>query len=156
MPRSQRIAMLAIAALIAVVAVVVLRPAGDDETTPNAQQTSATSAPTTTPAPSDGAPAASDADSAPAATPQPRRKAPKPPLLIADSGRTLTFQKGDRVAFRVRHGSAEEVHVHGYDIMRELQAGETVTIRFPAGIEGIFEVELEQSGTPLGSLKVEP
>jgi hypothetical protein len=29
-------------------------------------------------------------------------------------------------------------------------------VRFPARIEGIFEIELERSGTQIGSLRVEP
>ena len=58
--------------------------------------------------------------------------------------------------FRVRHDEAEEVHVHGYDIKKELAANETANVSFEATIPGIFEIELEHSGTPLGRLKVEP
>ena len=58
--------------------------------------------------------------------------------------------------FRVRHGGAEEVHVHGYDIKKDLAANETANVSFEASIPGIFEIELERSGTPLGRLKVEP
>ena len=58
--------------------------------------------------------------------------------------------------FRVRHDEAEEVHVHGYDIKKDLVANETANVSFDASIPGIFEIELEQSGTPLGRLKVEP
>jgi hypothetical protein len=60
------------------------------------------------------------------------------------------------VRFRVRHGEAEEVHVHGYDIKKDLAANETANVSFEASIPGIFEIELEHSGTPLGRLKVEP
>jgi hypothetical protein len=60
------------------------------------------------------------------------------------------------VRFRVRHGDAEEVHIHGYDIKKELAANETADVSFEASISGIFEIELEHSGTPLGRLKVEP
>ena len=58
--------------------------------------------------------------------------------------------------FRVRHDEAEEVHIHGYDIKQELVANETANVSFDASIPGIFEIELEHSGTPLGRLKVEP
>lgn len=58
--------------------------------------------------------------------------------------------------FRVRSPRDDEVHVHGYDITTEAPAGETVTVRFRANLEGVFEVELEQSGTALGSLEVRP
>lgn len=35
-------------------------------------------------------------------------------------------------------------------------ANETANVSFDASIPGIFEIELEHSGTPLGRLKVEP
>jgi plastocyanin len=86
---------------------------------------------------------------------QPKPK-PKPQLLTAAKPRRLTFAKGDTVRFRVRHSAAEEVHLHGYDIAKDLPAGKTITFQFKADIEGIFEVELERSGTPLGSIRVDP
>jgi len=49
---------------------------------------------------------------------------------------------------------AEEVHVHGYDIARALEAGVGTTLRFTADIPGVFEVELEHSGQPLFELTV--
>jgi hypothetical protein len=49
------------------------------------------------------------------------------------------------VRFRGRHGEAEEVHIHGYDIKKELAANETADVSFKATIPGIFEVELEHS-----------
>lgn len=81
---------------------------------------------------------------------------PKPPLLKAGSERTLTVEKGDVVRFRVVHPTAEEVHVHGYDFTFDLTPGVTKTISFPARIEGQFEIELEQSATPLAKLVVNP
>ena len=50
---------------------------------------------------------------------------------------------------------AEEVHVHGYNIRRAIEAGVTTTMRFPADIPGVFEVELEDSRVPLFELTVE-
>ena len=147
MPRNQRIALLAVAALIAVVAVVALRPSDNDtaastpEPTTTAEQQPATTGPTNT------------TDSTRATSAEPK---PEPPLLIAGRERQLSFKKGDTVRFRVRHAAAEEVHVHGYDIAKDLPAGKTVTMSFKANLEGIFEVELEHSATHLGSLKVEP
>src|SRR5215210_5648386 len=146
MPRSQRIAMLAIAAIIAVVAVIALGTGGDDET-PAADRRTAQRTATTPQTSTDDA--SDDTAAAPQAAPAPKPK-PKPPLLTAATARTLTYNKGDTVVFRVRNSSAEEVHVHGYDIARDLPAGKTITLRFTADLEGIYEVELEQSGTPLG------
>ena len=70
--------------------------------------------------------------------------------------KTLTFDQGDTVRFRVRNDTAEEVHVHGYDIKKELEPNKTATVSFKATITGIFEIEFEGSATQIGELKVEP
>ena len=144
MSRAQRLTFLGIAAIIAVVAVIVLS-GGGDETDKAADATATRATPSATPSGTAEA----------TATPTPKPK-PKPPLLQAGSERTLSFDQGDTVRFRVRHGDAEEVHVHGYDIKKDLAANETADVSFEASIPGIFEIELEHSGTPLGRLKVEP
>ena len=43
--------------------------------------------------------------------------------------------------FRVTADEDEEIHVHGYDIEKEVPAGETIDVSFPATITGIFEIE---------------
>jgi hypothetical protein len=48
------------------------------------------------------------------------------------------------------------VHVHGYDIAKEVAAGGTVVIAFKAKLPGRFEVELERSGVQLAELSVTP
>ena len=143
MSRAQRLTFLGIAAIIAVVAVIVLS-GGGDETDKAAEATA-------TPTPSATASGTAEATATPTATAK-----PKPPLLLAGSERTLSFDQGDTVRFRVRHDDAEEVHIHGYDIKKDLVANETANVSFDASIPGIFEIELEHSGTPLGRLKVEP
>jgi hypothetical protein len=60
------------------------------------------------------------------------------------------------VRFRVRSSKPEHVHVHGYDIMKDVVPGETTTVTFKATITGIFEVEFEESAEQIASLKVEP
>jgi hypothetical protein len=50
----------------------------------------------------------------------------------------------------------EEVHVHGYDLTFPVAAGAPVEITFVANVPGIFEVELEESATPLFELEVTP
>jgi FtsP/CotA-like multicopper oxidase with cupredoxin domain len=149
MSRTQRLALLGVAAVIAVLAIVVLPGDNTDNDTP--RRTSQTQ-PADRAASNAGEPAGSE-ERAADATPRPR---PKPPLLRAGAEQQLTVTEGERVRFRVRHATAEEVHVHGYDIAKDIEAGQTATISFPATIEGIFEVELEESGVPLGSIKVEP
>jgi hypothetical protein len=62
----------------------------------------------------------------------------------------------DRVRVRVRSDVAEEVHVHGYDIAKDVAAGGTVVIPFTADLPGRFEIELEHSGVQLAELAVTP
>jgi hypothetical protein len=64
--------------------------------------------------------------------------------------------KGDRVVLVVRSDVADEVHLHGYDLSRDVEAGEQTRIAFRATIAGRFEVELEERGVPIAELTVEP
>jgi len=68
----------------------------------------------------------------------------------------LVYDAGEQVRFRVRSDVADEIHVHGYDLSEDVAAGGTASFSFPADIEGIFEVELEQRGEQLAQLRVEP
>ena len=54
-----------------------------------------------------------------------------------------TVKKGQNVAIVVHSDVADEVHVHGYDLHKDVDAGGTVRITFPATITGVFEAELE-------------
>jgi hypothetical protein len=67
-----------------------------------------------------------------------------------------TVTKGDRVVLVVTSDVADHVHLHGYDIMRDVAAGGTARIRFRATLPGRFEVELEDRGVPIADLTVEP
>lgn len=58
--------------------------------------------------------------------------------------------------FSVTSDRADEIHVHGYDLKRDIPAGGTVRFDFPARIDGLFVVELEHENQPIGALKVEP
>ena len=147
MTRGQRLTFLGIAAAIAVVAVILLAGGGDE--TDTAANSARTPTPTATAPASDG-----EATATPTPTPTPTPK--PPPLLQAGKVRTLSFDEGDTIRFRVRSDTAEEIHVHGYDITKEVAAGKTATVSFKASITGIFEVEFHGSGTPIGELKVEP
>lgn len=67
-----------------------------------------------------------------------------------------TVRKGDRVVLVVESDVADEVHLHGYDITRDVAADGTVRVRFVADVPGRFEVELEQRGVQIAELTVEP
>jgi hypothetical protein len=150
MSRSQRLTFLGIAAVIAVVAIIVLTTGGDSEET--AQDSTNTSAQqTATPTPTASAEETQEATPTPTPTPK-----PQPPLLQAGKVTKLRFTEGETVRFRVRHDAAEHVHIHGYDIMRDLEPDKAVTVAFPAKITGIFEIELEDSAEEIGELRVDP
>lgn len=68
----------------------------------------------------------------------------------------LEYDAGEEVRFRVRSDAADEVHVHGYDVSREVPAGASATISFAADIEGIFEVEMHSSEEQIAELRVNP
>lgn len=67
-----------------------------------------------------------------------------------------TVEKGDRVVLLVKSDVADEVHLHGYDISRDVAAGGSARIAFEATIPGRFEVELEKRGVQIADLTVEP
>jgi hypothetical protein len=67
-----------------------------------------------------------------------------------------TVAKGDRVVLVVRSDVADEVHLHGYDISRDVAAGGTARLPFKATIPGRFEVELEERGVQIADLTVQP
>lgn len=68
----------------------------------------------------------------------------------------LEFSAGEEVRFRVSSDQAEEIHVHGYDISKDVPAGGTVEIAFPAELEGIYEAELEKLGVQIAELQINP
>jgi hypothetical protein len=68
----------------------------------------------------------------------------------------LTYNEGERVRFKVDSDVSDEIHVHGYDIMKDVEAGGTVSFDFPATIEGVFEAELEDRKEQILELTVNP
>ncbi|HWT89777.1 MAG TPA: hypothetical protein VN179_01555 [Solirubrobacterales bacterium] len=68
----------------------------------------------------------------------------------------LEYSAGDEIRFRVTSDAAEEIHVHGYDLAKDVPAGGTVEFAFPADLEGIYEAELEQLGIQIAELRVNP
>jgi hypothetical protein len=68
----------------------------------------------------------------------------------------LTYNKGEEVRFKVDSDVSDEVHMHGYDIMKDVEAGGSVSFDFPATIEGIFEAELEGRKEQILELTVNP
>jgi FtsP/CotA-like multicopper oxidase with cupredoxin domain len=125
---AQRLGILAATVVVLVLAFVLLRPGGDSGST---------------------APSASTA--------QPAVKTVHVVGGKPQGGiQTLSFVKGDRVRLRVVSDVADEIHVHGYDLKKDVEKGGSVEFSFPATIEGVFEVELEHAATQIASLEVRP
>lgn len=132
MQNAQRLGLIAVAVLAVIVAFVVLRPSGGDSGSGGSGRTG-------------------------------RKASPAPPARIVVRGgkpvggvRTIKVRKGDTVRFTVRADAPEEVHLHGYDIARPVGPARLARYRFRAKLEGVFDIELERSGTPIASLEVQP
>lgn len=69
---------------------------------------------------------------------------------------TLTVKQGDHVTMNVTTDKAEEIHLHEYDIKFEGEPGKKVTHTFTAGITGDHTIEIEDTGTEIGKLTVNP
>jgi len=134
----QRIGILVATVVVLILAFVLLRPGGDDGG-------------------SSGSSGSGPSASTPSTTAAPAEK-----LIRVVNGKpqggikTLSFQKGDRIRLRVVSDTADEIHVHGYDLMKDVEKGGTVRFSFPATIEGRFEVELEDAGVQIANLEVRP
>lgn len=70
--------------------------------------------------------------------------------------KTITYKKGDTVDLTVKSDTADEIHIHGYDVHKDVAKGGSVHFTFPASIDGRFVVELEAKGEQIASLQVEP
>jgi hypothetical protein len=131
----------------AVVLFVVLKGGDDGGSTTTATTTGAQDTATTTSA-QNGAPAAG--------------KKPSEPVIVIKNGKPvggiaqLTYSQGDTIRFTVDSDVSDEVHVHGYDIAKDVKAGGSVSFDFPATIEGIFEAELESRKEQIIQLTVNP
>ena len=143
MTQRNRIALIAVGIAVAVVAFVVLRP-DDKKTTASSTQT------TTQPAP--GGTGTKPAKPAPPPVTQINVQGGKP----AGGIKTITVNKGDQVRFVVNSDVSDEIHVHGYDFMKDVKAGGKVSFSFPAKIDGEFEVELESRAEQIINLVVNP
>ncbi len=73
-----------------------------------------------------------------------------------DGVETLEYSAGEQVEFKVESNTATEVHVHGYEIEKEVPAGATVTVSFPAELEGIYDVEVHPAEEQIAELRVNP
>jgi hypothetical protein len=162
MSKNQRFALLGIAAAIAVIAVIVAVASGgdDDKGGTTAADTGATTSSTPDTSTGTTEPPSATPINPPQPTDQPDQ--PEAKLIVVEGGepeggvQKLKFKKGDRVEIDVVADEADEAHLHGYDIEKELKPGKTAKFRFTADMEGVFELELHESETQLAKITVEP
>lgn len=145
-----RLLIVAAAVVLAAGLFLVLRP--DDEDNPTA--TTPTTTTTTTPTHTE-----------PSVPPPTRPPAPPPPaevrITVRDGTpvggvRRVTVGKGRRVILIVTSNVADHVHLHGYDVMRDVAPGRPARISFLATIVGTVEAELEDRRVPLARITTQP
>ena len=110
---------------------------------------------------SGGAGSGADSAKSPPETAKAAGKADVPTIVIRDGEpvggvEELEYSAGDEIRFRVSSDAAEEIHVHGYDLAKDVPAGGTVEFDFPAELEGIYEAELEELGVQIVELRINP
>jgi hypothetical protein len=146
-----RLLIVAAAVVVAAGLFLVLRPdddANDAQTGTTTTTTTSTTTPTT-------------------AVPQPPPSPPAPPppaqvrINVRDGRpvggiRRVTVGKGRRVVLIVSSDVADHVHLHGYDLMRDVAPGSPARLAFRATIVGTVEVELEDRGLPLARITTQP
>jgi hypothetical protein len=143
-----RLLIVAAAVVVAAGLFVVLRPEGDEGTTAT---TALTTTQVTTTSPTITEPS----------VPPPPRPLPPPPaeVRIAVRGgkpvagiRQITVEKGRPVVLIVTSDVADHVHLHGYNVTRDVAPGKPARLSFRATIVGTVEVELEERGVPLARI----
>ena len=142
-----------LAALAAIVVLfVVLAGGGDDD--------SDTSGTGTTQAQTQPATGATVTTGQGQANPKPQKPATARIVVVGGKPRggveRLAYERGDRIQFAVTSDVADVVHVHGYDVSKDVPAGGTARFSVPARLEGVFEVELEARHEQIAELRVSP
>ena len=113
-----------------------------------------------------GAAPTTSAEATTAPAPTETAPPPKPPDVVriritvsadtAPTVRRFSVKQGRQVELVVQSEIADEVHVHGYDLMGDVARGQPVTIAFKATAPGRFEIELEDHKLPIAELEVRP
>ena len=68
----------------------------------------------------------------------------------------LRVPQGAVVELTIEAATSDHVHVHGYDLMRDVAPGTPAQLRFEANLTGRFEIELEDAGQEIAQLTVVP
>ena len=74
---------------------------------------------------------------------------------VSPKAHRVKVAEGSSVRILVSSDVDDEVHVHGYEIEREVSAGQSATIEFTADQTGVFAVETHESDLLLFQLQVQ-
>jgi hypothetical protein len=147
MDRRQRVMLLGIAATIAVVAVVIALVAGggdDDGDKSTSSTTSSTTAAQTT-----------------TETTPPEPQGATETIDIKDGEpdggvKDVKLKKDDPLEITVNSDQELPIHFHGYDIEKDAAPGKPAVFKLKADTEGVFEIEIESTGTKIAKVTVAP
>jgi hypothetical protein len=98
----------------------------------------------------------------PTTTTRPSPAGPTRIRIVVRGGRVIgglkraRLDEGERAVLIVRADVSDHVHLHGYDIMRDVSPGRPARLRFRATIPGRFEVELEDRRLQIAQIEVRP
>jgi FtsP/CotA-like multicopper oxidase with cupredoxin domain len=133
MSRNQRIALVVAALAVAVVAFVIAQPGEEDDDAD--REPIAPAAQTETETTTDGTTTEAE---------------PPPPQVtrirmengsVVGGAKDIEVTRGDTVRIVVTSNTPDDIHLHGYDIERQVAPGKPARFRFKANAEGAFEIE---------------
>lgn len=145
MSTGARLGILAGIIVVAVVVLVIAGGGGGDDSTTTTTATTQSSATGTTSATTTTAPAA-----------PPTYRVTVRNAKPVGGIEAIKVNKGDDVRLVVKSDTADEIHIHGYDLKQDVEAGGSAAFKFKATIDGAFEIELEDHKEQIAELTVEP
>jgi hypothetical protein len=145
-------ALIGVGLLVVIVILFLILGGGDDEDSTTTAVSTTTGEPTTTAESTTGDSTKEETTTA----------EPEVATIVIEDGepvggvQELTFDEGEDIRFEVESDVADEIHFHGYDVGKEVEAGGSVEFDVPATITGVFEVELEERVVPIAEITVNP
>jgi FtsP/CotA-like multicopper oxidase with cupredoxin domain len=158
MTRNQRIGLIVAAVVVAIAGFVVASPGGDDDGGQAAQSTPA--AQTETSGDDENTPTETETEPPPPPEPEITRIRLRGGQVVGGPP-DITVTSGDVVRIVVTSDAPDDIHLHGYDIEKQVAPGQPARFRVKTDLEGSFEMEshvAEDAGRePLvARLNVEP
>lgn len=75
---------------------------------------------------------------------------------LASGQSVIQVHRGEQVVLRFKSNTADELHLHGYDLYARITPQEIAVLEFSANRTGRFTLELHEAQTELGALEVYP